>query len=101
MTKETANAAIGPDCPKYGGQVCVAEAGALCECYPGGLEYRKGLGIPTQAERDASAAPAQEPPESLDDYMLRMADVKAPNSIKRIAWATGKTIQEVVDDLSR
>ena len=38
--------------------------------------------------------------ESLDEFMLRMADVKAPNSIKRIAWATGKTIQEVVDDIS-
>lgn len=39
--------------------------------------------------------------ETLDEFMLRMADVKAPNSIKRIAWATGKTIQEVVDDLSK
>lgn len=40
--------------------------------------------------------------ESLDDFMARYAeDTKTPNSIKRIAWATGKTIQEVVDDLSK
>jgi hypothetical protein len=32
--------------------------------------------------------------------MLRMEGVKAPNSIKRIAWGTGKSIQEVVDDIA-
>ena len=50
---------------------------------------------------DAQIAANEQQSETLDEFMLRMADVKAPNSIKRIAWATGKPIEQVEDELSR
>jgi hypothetical protein len=56
---------------------------------------------PAPSDRHAHvAAQGHEPTETLDEFMLRMEGVKAPNSIKRIAWGTGKSIQEVVDDIA-
>jgi hypothetical protein len=35
------------ECPKYGGQICKDEAGALCECYPGTKAKREArFGVP-------------------------------------------------------
>jgi hypothetical protein len=51
-----------------------------------------------EREEEARSA-AQGRPETLDEFMARNENVLASNSVKRIAYVTGRPIDQVLADL--